>query len=176
MHQAATTQHQAAARNTSHLGSWHKGTCSARPMSLQTGACLHTERQAHLGVCPGVLRVFLSWSSASRLSTTGSAKASVLPLPVLARAVRSVPSMAGRNTRFWMGNRDSMPRRFRARTTCWCGCGGSSRGRRQQQQHDGTIEGQRCSMHAGKALPEVCDEQQVNQAREQAPPPRSPPR
>ena len=47
---------------------------------------------------------------------TGRAKASVLPEPVLARPMRSLPAAAGSNTCFWMGNRDVMPRSSRAPT------------------------------------------------------------
>eukprot|EP00955_Chlamydomonas_euryale_P087086 364268-Chlamydomonas_euryale.AAC.8 len=43
-------------------------------------------------------------------STTGSANASVLPEPVLARPMRSRPSLMGSYTAFWMGKSAWMPR------------------------------------------------------------------
>lgn len=53
--------------------------------------------------------------TSKRLSTTGRAKAKVLPLPVLARPIRSRPSEAGLKTAFWMANNAWMPRFSRAR-------------------------------------------------------------
>lgn len=47
-------------------------------------------------------------------SITGSAKARVLPDPVLARPIRSRPLLAGSYTCFWMGNRLVIPRALRA--------------------------------------------------------------
>ena len=40
---------------------------------------------------------------------TGRAKARVLPEPVLARPIKSLPLAAGSYTCFWMGNREVMP-------------------------------------------------------------------
>eukprot|EP00878_Enallax_costatus_P035395 GHUV01039448.1.p5 GENE.GHUV01039448.1~~GHUV01039448.1.p5 ORF type:complete len:101 (+),score=3.92 GHUV01039448.1:45-347(+) len=69
---------------------------------------------AHLGVLP---RAFLppAWnppcrSSASKLSTTGRANASVLPLPVFALPIKSTPSSAGCNAMSWIGNSALIPR------------------------------------------------------------------
>jgi len=47
---------------------------------------------------------------------TGSEKASVLPEPVRARPMRSLPSRAGSNTCFWMGKSAVMPRASSALT------------------------------------------------------------
>lgn len=71
------------------------------------------------------LRAPGSWD-ARIFSITGMAKARVLPEPVLARAMRSEPLMAGSNTVFWMGKRAVMPRSSRA-LTCVCVCGGGGR-------------------------------------------------
>jgi len=52
----------------------------------------------------------------SSSSMTGSENASVLPEPVRARPMRSLPSRAGSNTCFWMGKSAVMPRASSALT------------------------------------------------------------
>ena len=58
----------------------------------------------HCGRRPGCASRRPLGRAAMIFSTTGSAKASVLPEPVLARAIMSLPAMAGSNTIFWIGN------------------------------------------------------------------------
>jgi len=52
----------------------------------------------------------LAWSSRISFSMRGREKASVLPVPVRARPMRSRPSLSGLNVAPWMGKSFSMPR------------------------------------------------------------------